>query len=191
MTDTKTTFDSAKPLYAVVGASGAAYQAVTDAAAELRSRSGQARTDVTERFDARTTQLREQLTKLQNQLPDDLAELRDKVTATDLKQRTETYRKEARELYTDWVDRGEASVENFRTRAEIDSRIEKIEELLRDLLDRTDDVIDTVAEQAKSAGARASKLVGREIEEGEDFVSTTVDKVADAAKRAVAAAQPK
>ena len=55
----------------------------------------------------------------------------------------------------------------------------------------SDEAIDTVAEQATSAGARASKLVGREIEEGEDFVSTTVDKVADAAKRAVAAAQPK
>ena len=191
MTDTKTTFDSAKPLYAVVGAGSAAYQAVSDAAAELRSRSGQARTDVTERLDARATQLRDQLTKLQNQLPDDISELRDKVTVDEIKQRTETVRKDARELYSDWADRGESSVENFRTRAEIDSRIEKIEDLLRDLLDRTDDVIDTVAEQAKSASDRVSKLVGREVEEGESFVTTAVDKVADAAKRAVAAAQPK
>lgn len=191
MTETRTGFEPAKPLYAVVGAGGAAYQALTDVAAEIRTRTEQARTEVADRVETRTSTLREQISKLQTELPDDIAEIREKVTYAEVRRLTDTYRKDALDLYADFADRGETSFESFRERAEVERLIERIEEVYRDLLSRTDEAIDTAATQAKAATARATKLVGRETEEGENRVTTTVDRVAAAAKRAVSVAAPK
>ncbi|MFI6867968.1 heparin-binding hemagglutinin [Nocardia sp. NPDC050406] len=169
MTDTKLPTAVAKPLYASVGAGDAVYAQLKDVVDKLRERAATA--DVTgrveearERFanlpaDAqeRFETIRTRISELPSELPDDLAELREKLTPEELRRLADQYFHQLLDLYTDLAARGEETVDRLRANPTFDERFEQVESLYSDLIARTEDVVGKVQEQVSPLIGRAAK----------------------------------
>src|SRR5260370_41280331 len=79
--------DLKAPLLAAVGAADLALERVNEIVATLRERAGEARTDA----GSRVEESRARLNKLQEGLPSQFGELREKLTSDELRKFAETY----------------------------------------------------------------------------------------------------
>ena len=86
--------DLKAPLLAALGAADLALATVNDLLAELRDRAEETRTDTRSRVE----ESRARLTKLQDELPEQLRDLRDRFTADELRSAAEGYVDQAVEL---------------------------------------------------------------------------------------------
>jgi heparin binding hemagglutinin HbhA len=91
--------DLKAPLLAAVGAADLALERVNEIVATLRERAGEARTDT----QARVEESRARLTKLQEDLPTQFGELRDRLTSDELRRVAESYAEAAQTRYNSLV----------------------------------------------------------------------------------------
>lgn len=197
-----------KPLYATVGATDLAIQAVAEVVAKVRERAENTSTDVSGRVDEARERfstipadvqdqidaLRDRLAGLPAELPDELAELREKFTVDELRRVADSYLKVAVDLYADLAERGEGAVERLRTKPSVDARIEKAEGFYSDAVSLTEEALGKVSERTRAVGEQAVKFAGRastKAEEAADDAADTVDEVkATVAKKASAKKAP-
>ena len=105
--------DLKAPLLAAVGAADLALERVNEIVATLRERAGEARTDA----ERRVEESRARLTKLQEDLPTQFGELRERLTTEELRKVAESYAEAAQTRYNKLVERGEIALERLRNHA--------------------------------------------------------------------------
>lgn len=206
MTETKLPTAVAKPLYASVGAGDTVYAQLKDivekvrgqvASADVTGRVDEARerfanlpADAQERFET----IRTRVTALPSELPDDLAELREKLTPEELRRLADQYYHQLLDLYTDLAARGEETVDRLRANPTFEERFEQVESLYSDLIARTEDVVEKVQEQVSPLIGRATKAAeeAEETLEGEVVAvkSETAPETNGPAKKAPAKKAP-
>jgi heparin binding hemagglutinin HbhA len=153
---TQPTVDDLKaPLLAAVGAADLALERVNEIVATLRERAGEARTDANTALEER----RAQLTKLQEDLPTQFGELRERLSSDEFRKFAENYADAAQATYNKLVERGEAALERLRTAPALEEGRERVESY-REL---TEEALGNVASQTRAVGERAAKLVGVEL----------------------------
>lgn len=163
MADNSTIDDLRAPLLAALGAADLALATVNDLLTDLRERAGEARTDTSSRVE----ESRARLTKLQEDLPEQLREqvreLREKFTADELRKAAEGYLEAATNRYNELVERGETALERLRSQQSIEDVSARAEEYVDQARELTQDALGTVASQTRAVGERAAKLVGIEL----------------------------
>ncbi|WP_304116632.1 heparin-binding hemagglutinin [Mycolicibacterium bacteremicum] len=151
--------DLKAPLLAAVGAADLALAKVNEIVETLRDRAGDARTDA----GTRVEESRARLTKLQEDLPGQFDELRDKLTPEELRKLADKYADEAQSQYNKLVERGEAALERLRNQPALEEAASRVEEVTDQAVELTQDALGTVASQTRAVGERAAKLVGVEL----------------------------
>jgi heparin binding hemagglutinin HbhA len=151
--------DLKAPLLAAVGAADLALERVNEIVATLRDRAGEARTDA----EARVEESRARLTKLQEDLPTQFGELRERLTSDELRKVAESYAEAAQSRYNDLVERGEAALERLRSTNALEEGRERVERYSDQAVELTQEALGNVASQTRAVGERAAKLVGVEL----------------------------
>ena len=119
MADNPNIEDLRAPLLAALGAADLALATVNDLIADLRERAEETRTDTRSRVE----ESRARLTKLQENLPEQLRELRERFTSEELRKAAEGYLEAATNRYNDLVERGEAALERLRSQSGLRGRV--------------------------------------------------------------------
>ncbi len=201
MAENTTVEDLKAPLLAAVGAADLALATVNEIVVTLRERAEEARTDAGERAEesrakltARVDDARDRLSKFQSDLPKELGELRERLSADELRKVAEEYAEAATSTYNKLVERGEAALERLRNQPAIEGAADRVEEYVDQAVELTQDALGTVATQTRAVGERAAKLVGVElsgrIEEAGDEVTSAIKKATAPVKKAPAKKAP-
>src|SRR5580693_5028131 len=103
--------DLRAPLLAALGAADLALATVNDLLTSIRERAGDTRAETRSRVEER----RARLSKLQEDLPETLTELRERFTPEELRKAAEGYLEAATSRYNELVERGEAALERLRS----------------------------------------------------------------------------
>jgi heparin binding hemagglutinin HbhA len=157
---TQATADDLKaPLLAAVGAADLALERVNEIVATLRERAGEARTDT----QSRVEESRARITKLQEDLPTQFGELRERLTSEELRKVAESYAEAAQTRYNKLVERGEAALERIRNTPALEEGRERVERYSDQAVELTQEALGNVASQTRAVGERAAKLVGVEL----------------------------
>jgi len=151
--------DLKAPLLAAVGAADLALERVNEIVATLRERAGEARTDT----QTRVEESRARLTKLQEDLPTQFGELRERLTSEELRKVAESYAEAAQTRYNTLVERGEAALERLRNTPALEEGRERVERYSDQAVELTQEALGNVASQTRAVGERAAKLVGVEL----------------------------
>jgi heparin binding hemagglutinin HbhA len=159
-TTAQPTVDDLKaPLLAAVGAADLALERVNEIVATLRERAGDARTDA----EARVEESRARLNKLQEDLPTQFGDLRDRLNSDELRKFAETYADAAQTTYNNLVERGEAALERLRSTNALEEGRGRVEAFSDQAVELTQEALGNVASQTRAVGERAAKLVGVEL----------------------------
>ena len=175
--------DLKAPLLAAVGAADLALERVNEIVATLRERAGEARTDA----ESRVEESRARLTKLQEDLPSQFGELRDRLTSDELRKFAESYAEAAQTTYNKLVERGEAALERLRSQPALEEAAGRVESYTDQAVELTQEALGNVASQTRAVGERAAKLVGVELPKKAQKAAAPVKK---AAKKAPAKKAP-
>ncbi len=179
--------DLKAPLLAAVGAADLALERVNEIVATLRERAGEARTDSR----ARVEESRARLTKLQEDLPSQFGELRERLSSDELRKFAETYADAAQTTYNKLVERGEAALERIRNTPALEEGRERVERYSDQAVELTQEALGNVASQTRAVGERAAKLVGVELPKKAEKAAPTKKAAAKApAKKAPAKKAP-
>ena len=176
--------DLKAPLLAALGAADLALATVNDLLGELRERAEETRTDTRSRVE----ESRARLTKLQEDLPEQLRDLRDRFTADELRSAAEGYVEAATSRYAELVERGEAALERLRSQSGLDDASARAEGYVDQAVELTQEALGTVASQTRAVGERAAKLVGIELPKKADGAAKKAQKAV--AKKAPAKKVP-
>jgi heparin binding hemagglutinin HbhA len=175
--------DLKAPLLAAVGAADLALERVNEIVATLRDRAGEARSDA----ESRVEESRARLNKLQEDLPNQFGELRDRLTSDELRKFAESYAEAAQTTYNKLVERGEAALERLRSQPAIEEAAGRVESYTDQAVELTQEALGNVASQTRAVGERAAKLVGVELPKKAQKSAAPVKK---AAKKAPAKKAP-
>ena len=157
---TQPTADDLKaPLLAAVGAADLALERVNEIVATLRERAGEARTDA----ESRVEETRARVTKLQEELPTQFGDLRERLTSDELRKFAESYAEAAQTSYNKLVERGEAALERLRSQPALEEAAGRVERYSDQAVELTQEALGNVATQTRAVGERAAKLVGVEL----------------------------
>jgi len=157
--NTQPTVDDLKaPLLAAVGAADLALERVNEIVATLLERAGEARTDA----ETRVEESRARLTKLQEDLPSQFGDLRDRLSSEELRKFAETYAETAQSTYNKLVERGEVAIEKLRSQPALEEAAGRVETYTDQAVELTQEALGNVASQTRAVGERAAKLVGVE-----------------------------
>jgi heparin binding hemagglutinin HbhA len=148
--------DLRAPLLAAVGAADLALERVNEIVATLRDRAGEARSDA----EARVEESRARLTKLQEDLPTQFGDLRERLNSEELRKFAESYADAAQTTYNRLVERGEVALERLRSTAALEEGRERVERYSDQAVELTQEALGNVASQTRAVGERAAKLVG-------------------------------
>jgi heparin binding hemagglutinin HbhA len=151
--------DLRAPLLAALGAADLALATVNDLLANLRERAEETRTETRSRVEER----RARLSKLQEDLPEQLTELRERFTADELRKAAEGYVEAATNRYNELVERGEAALDRLRSQSGFDDASARAQASVDQAVELTQEALGTVASQTRAVGERAAKLVGIEL----------------------------
>ncbi|OBA90878.1 heparin-binding hemagglutinin [Mycobacteriaceae bacterium 1482268.1] len=151
--------DLKAPLLAAVGAADLALERVNEIVAALRERAGDARTDA----NARVEESRARFTKLQEDLPTQFGDLRDRLSSEELRKFAESYADAAQSTYNKLVERGEAALERLRSQPALEGAAGRVESYTDQAVELTQGALGNVASQTRAVGERAAKLVGVEL----------------------------
>ena len=174
-TNTQPTVDDLKaPLLAAVGAADLALERVNEIVATLRERAGEARTDA----EARVEESRARLTKLQEDLPSQFGDLRDRLSSEELRKFAETYAETAQTTYNKLVERGEVAIERLRSQPALEEAAGRMETYTDQAVELTQEALGNVASQTRAVGERAAKLVGVELPKKAQKSAAPVKKAA-------------
>ena len=167
--------DLRAPLLAALGAADLALATVNDLIANLRERAEDTRTATRTRVEER----RARLSKLQEDLPEQFTELRERFTSDELRKAAEGYLEAATSRYNELVDRGESALERLRSQRPFEDASARAEGYVDQAVELTQEALGTVATQTRAVGERAAKLVGIDL-----------PKKAESAKKAPAKKAP-
>jgi len=182
--NTQPTVDDLKaPLLAAVGAADLALERVNEIVATLLERAGEARTDA----ETRVEESRARLTKLQEDLPSQFGDLRDRLSSEELRKFAETYAETAQSTYNKLVERGEVAIEKLRSQPALEEAAGRVESYTDQAVELTQEALGNVATQTRAVGERAAKLVGVELPKKAQKTAAPVKK---AAKKAPAKKAP-
>lgn len=148
--------DLKAPLLAALGAADLALATVNDLINGLRDRAEETRTDTRSRVE----ESRARLTKLQEDLPEQFTELRERFTGDELRKAAEGYLEAATERYNELVERGEAALERLLSQPGLEDASARAEGYVDQAVELTQEALGTVATQTRVVGERAAKLVG-------------------------------
>ncbi|MDT5003528.1 MAG: heparin binding hemagglutinin HbhA [Mycobacterium sp.] len=158
--NTQPTVDDLKaPLLAAVGAADLALERVNEIVATLLERAGEARTDA----ETRVEESRARLTRLQEDLPSQFGDLRDRLSSEELRKFAETYAETAQSTYNKLVERGEVAIEKLRSQPGLEEAAGRVETYTDQAVELTQGALGNVASQTRAVGERAAKLVGVEL----------------------------
>jgi len=163
MADNPTIDDLKAPLLAALGAADLALATVNELLLELRERAEETRTDTRSRVEVS----RARLSKLQEDLPEQLRELRERFTSEELRKAAEGYLEAATNRYNELVERGEAALQRLRSQSSFDDASARAEGYVDQAVELTQEALGTVASQTRAVGERAAKLVGIELPQKE------------------------
>lgn len=166
--------DLKAPLLAAVGAADLALERVNEIVATLRERAGEARTDT----QSRVEESRARIKGLQDELPSQFGDLRDKLTSDELRKFAEGYAEAAQTTYTKLIERGEAAIERLRTQPALEEAASRVEEYTDQAVELTQEALGNVASQTRAVGERAAKLVGVELPKKTESAAAPVRKAA-------------
>jgi heparin binding hemagglutinin HbhA len=175
--------DLRAPLLAAVGAADLALERVNEIVATLRDRAGEARTDAKTSVEER----RARLTRLQEDLPAQFGELREKLTSDELRRAAEGYAEAAQTTYSKLVERGAAALERLRTQPALEEAAGRVESYTDQAVELTQEALGNVAAQTRAVGERAAKLVGVDLPKRTEKAAEPVE---EAAKKAPAKKAP-
>ena len=175
--------DLKTPLLAAVGAADLALERVNEIVAALRERAGEARTDA----ETRVEETRARVTKLQEELPSQFGDLRERLNSDELRKFAETYADAAQTSYNKLVERGEAALERLRSQPALEEAAGRVERYSDQAVELTQEALGNVATQTRAVGERAAKLVGVELPKK---AAKTAAPVKKAAKKAPAKKAP-
>src|SRR5271170_1762329 len=176
--------DLKAPLLAALGAADLALATVNDLLGEIRGRAEETRTDTRSRVE----ESRARLTKLQEDLPEQLRDLRERFTADELRSAAEGYVEAATSRYNELVERGEVALERLRSQSGLDDASARAEGYVDQAVELTQEALGTVASQTRAVGERAAKLVGIELPKKADAAAKKAQKAV--AKKAAAKKAP-
>ena len=158
--NTQPTVDDLKaPLLAAVGAADLALERVNEIVATLLERAGDARTDA----ETRVEESRARLTRLQEDLPSQFGDLRDRLSSEELRKFAETYAETAQSTYNKLVERGEVAIEKLRSQPALEEAAGRVQTRTDQAVELTQEALGNVASQTRAVGERAAKLVGVEL----------------------------
>ena len=166
--------DLKAPLLAAVGAADLALATVNEIVATLRERAEDARTDASTRVD----EARANLTKLQEELPTQVTEIRERLNSDELRKAAEGYADAATATYNKLVERGEAALERLRTQPALEEAANRVESVTDQAVELTQEALGNVASQTRAVGERAAKLVGVELPKKAEKAAAPVKKAA-------------
>jgi heparin binding hemagglutinin HbhA len=176
--------DLKAPLLAAVGAADLALERVNEIVATLRERAGDARTDA----ETRVEESRARINKLQEDLPSQFGDIREKLNSDELRKFAESYAEAAQSTYTKLIERGEAALERLRAQPALEGAASRVEEYTDQAVELTQEALGNVASQTRAVGERAAKLVGVELPKRAE---SAAEPVKTAAKKAPAKAPAK
>jgi heparin binding hemagglutinin HbhA len=148
--------DLKAPLLAAVGAADLALERVNEIVATLRERADDARSDSRSRVE----ETRARIDKLQEELPSQFGELRDRLSSDELRKVAETYAEAAQSTYNKLIERGEAALERLRSQPGFSEAAGRVEGYTDQAVELTQEALGNVAAQTRAVGERAAKLVG-------------------------------
>jgi heparin binding hemagglutinin HbhA len=166
--------DLKAPLLAAVGAADLALATVNEIVAALRERAEEARTDA----NSRVEEGRARLTKLQEELPTQVDEIRGRLNSDELRKAAEGYAEAATTTYNKLVERGEEALARLRSQPAIEEAANRVESVTDQAVELTQDALGTVASQTRAVGERAAKLVGVELPKKAEKAAAPVKKAA-------------
>jgi len=184
-TDTTNIEDLRAPLLAALGAADLALATVNDLIVNLRERAEETRTETRSRVEER----RARLSKLQEDLPEQLTELRERFTPEELRKAAEGYVDAATNRYNELVERGEAALDRLRSQRPFEDASARAQASVDQAVELTQEALGTVASQTRAVGERAAKLVGIELPKKAQAKKTAAKK-APVAKKAPAKKAP-
>ncbi|EFG76512.1 heparin-binding hemagglutinin [Mycobacterium parascrofulaceum ATCC BAA-614] len=184
MADNTNIEDLRAPLLAALGAADLALATVNDLIAGLRERAEETRADTRTRVE----ESRARLTRLQEDLPEQFDELRERFTSEELRKAAEGYLDAATNRYNELVERGEAALQRLRSQTGLDDASARAEGYVDQAVELTQEALGTVASQTRAVGERAAKLVGIELPKKSDETAKKAQKAV--AKKAPAKKAP-
>src|SRR5262249_26213900 len=129
---------------------------VNDLIGGLRERAEETRTETRSRVEER----RARLSKLQEDLPEQFTELRDRFTSDELRKAAEGYLEAATSRYNDRGERGGPALGRLRSQRPFEEPRAGAEGYVAQAVELTQEALGTVATQTRAVGERAAKLVG-------------------------------
>jgi heparin binding hemagglutinin HbhA len=175
--DQPTTDDLRAPLLAAVGAADLALERVNEIVATLRDRAEEARGDA----NARVEGTRARVTKLQEELPTQFGELRERLNSDELRKAAEGYAEAAQTTYNKLVERGAAALERLRSQPAFGDAAGQVQSYTDQAVELTEQALGNVASQTRAVGERAAKLVGVELPKKTEKAAAPVKKAANKA----------
>jgi heparin binding hemagglutinin HbhA len=172
------------PLLAALGAADLALATVNELLTGLRERAEDTRTDTRSRVE----DSRARLAKLQDDLPEQFTELRERFTPEELRKAAEGYLDAATNRYNELVDRGEAALQRLRSQRPFEETTARAEGYVDQAVELTQEALGTVASQTRAVGERAAKLVGIELPKKAESAKAAAKKAT--AKKAPAKKAP-
>ncbi len=166
--------DLKAPLLAAVGAADLALERVNEIVATLRERADDARSDARSTVEER----RARINKLQDELPSQFGELRDRLSSDELRKFAETYAEAAQSTYNKLVERGEIALERLRSQPGFSDAAGRVEGYTDQAVELTQEALGNVAAQTRAVGERAAKLVGVELPKKAEKGAAPVKKAA-------------
>jgi len=166
--------DLKAPLLAAVGAADLALERVNEIVATLRERAGDARSDA----ETRVEESRARINRLQEDLPAQFGDIREKLNSDELRKVAETYAEAAQTTYTKLIERGEAALERLRAQPALEGAASRVEEYTDQAVELTQEALGNVASQTRAVGERAAKLVGVELPKRTESAAEPVKSIA-------------
>lgn len=166
--------DLKAPLLAAVGAADLALERVNEIVATLRERAGEARSDA----ETRVGESRARINKLQEELPSQVGDIRERLTSDELRKFAEGYAEAAQSTYNKLIVRGEAALERLRSQPALEEAASRVEGYTDQAVELTQEALGNVATQTRAVGERAAKLVGVELPKKAESAAAPVKKAA-------------
>ena len=148
--------DLRAPLLAALGAADLALATVNELITDLRERAEETRSDTRSRVEGS----RARITKLQEDLPEQLRELRERFTPDELRKAAEGYLEAATSRYNELVERGEAALDRLRSQSSFEDASARAQASVDQAVELTQEALGTVSSRTRAVGERAAKLVG-------------------------------
>lgn len=173
------------PLLAVLGATDTAVHAVTDAVSKARS-------EAADRAQDRQAHLRKAVEDLKSrlaELPREVAELRNRRDAAQLRRVAEAYVEVAQNAYNSLVERGEEVFGEFRSQPRVQQALDsvesgvdtaqaRVETVVREVNQVADDMLARFSRTSRSMGEKAARKTEKATQQLAEQVQETGDDVA-------------